>query len=178
MIAHLPSRALRSVGAVLVVIAAVITTGCQSDGGSAVTFTSTDWKTRKPTSLKDLRGSPVLMSSWATWCEPCKRELPELQKFYEQRHPDGLEIVAVNVNVSGPSESKIDPMIKKFDLGMRIWRDSDDTFTTTFDGLGVPMTVLIGADGTLKKKWQGEIDTSDREFLAAVNAAIREASQS
>ena len=125
-----------------------------------------------------MRGSAILMSSWATWCEPCKRELPELQKFYAERRADGLEVVAVNVNVEGPSESKIDPMISEFSLSMPIWRDADDDFTSTFDGLGVPMTVLIGADGTLLRTWQGEIDTSDRDFLDAVNSALREASTS
>lgn len=169
----------RSVRLALCGAALVIATACQSSGDDAtVSFRSTEWRTGRAVTIEDFRGRPVLMSSWATWCEPCKRELPELQEFYVDHRADGLEVVAVNVNVSGPSESKIDPMIQQFGLGMPIWRDANDDFTTTFGGLGVPMTVLIGADGTLLNTWQGEIDTSDREFQAAVNGAIQESASS
>ncbi len=150
-------------------------TGCagnRSNSETAVSFESADWSSGEKVSLADFEGSPVLMSSWATWCEPCKEELPELQALYEDRSDDGLEIVAVNVNVSGPSEKKIQPMIDTYSLTMPIWRDADDDFTVTFDGLGVPMSVLVGRDGKVRQTWQGQIDPEDPDFQQAIDDAL------
>ncbi|MGH7710025.1 MAG: TlpA disulfide reductase family protein, partial [Gemmatimonadaceae bacterium] len=58
----------------------------------------------QPASLADLRGRVVLLNGWATWCIPCQREVPALQRLYTARRVEGLEIIGVNVDVSGAED--------------------------------------------------------------------------
>lgn len=129
-------------------------------------------------SLADLRGRAVLLASWATWCAPCRVELPKLQALYEAQPDEGLLIVAVNVDAPDAAQERIDAMIAEFGLTMPIWRDDGDRFTPTFRGFGVPMTVLVGHDGTIVETWYGTLRTSDPAVISSLEAAVSAAKQS
>jgi cytochrome c-type biogenesis protein len=148
--------------------------GCASSGGSdaVVEYAARDLQSDEPVDLASLRGAPALLSSWATWCEPCKKEMPELQALWEERQGTGLQMVAVNVNAAGPDERRIEPMAEDWGLTMAQWRDADNEFTSTFDGLGVPMTVLLDADGRVLRTWHGAVDPDDDEFQHAIDDAL------
>lgn len=142
------------------------------DRSKAVSFEATELASGESRSLTKLRGSPVLLASWATWCAPCRVELPKLQKLHEGWDDKGLEVVAVNVDSAGVDQGKIDAMVEEFGLTMALWRDSDGAFGTAFGPFGVPMTVLIGRDGRLVKRWLGILRTSDPEFLETLETAL------
>lgn len=129
-------------------------------------------------SLADLRGRAVLLASWATWCVPCRAELPKLQALHEAQGDEGLLIVAVNVDAPDASQERIDAMTAEFGLTMPIWRDEGDRFTQTFRGFGVPMTVLVGYDGTIVDTWYGTLRTSDPAVISSLDAAVSAAKQS
>lgn len=158
-----------------VVVAALFTSvSCagSADGAKVIEYRATDLETGREVSLADFRGTAVLMSSWATWCEPCKEELPKLEALYQQRFGDGLQMVAVNVNAAGPAEREIDNMVEQFGLTMPTWRDDENRFTVAFGGMGVPTNVLIGTDGRIIQKWLGAVDVDDPAFIAAIDAAV------
>jgi len=156
----------------------VLVTACSGgkpaakDKAKAVSFEATELESGESRSLTKLRGSPVLLASWATWCAPCRVELPKLQKLHEGWDDKGLEVVAVNVDTTGVDQGKIDAMVDEFGLTMALWRDSDGAFGTAFGPFGVPMTVLIGRDGELVKRWLGILRTSDPEFLETLDRAL------
>ena len=110
-----------------------------------------------PVSLKDLEGNPVLINVWATWCEPCRRELPYLQSIHEKYSENGLIVVGTSIDTSGKDEQ-----VKSFSetMGMTytIWRDSSDKATFAFRMMGVPETVLLASDGSILYQWKGPIE--------------------
>jgi cytochrome c-type biogenesis protein len=155
-------------------LCAALAGACASSAGdgSVVEYAARDLRSDAPVDLESLRGAPVLLSTWATWCEPCKKEMPELQALWEERQDTALQMVAVNVNASGPDERRIEPMAEDWGLTMAQWRDADNEFTSTFDGLGVPMTVLLDADGRVLETWHGAVDPDDDDFVAAIDDAV------
>ncbi|HEX8431234.1 MAG TPA: TlpA disulfide reductase family protein, partial [Longimicrobium sp.] len=68
-------------------------------GSAAPAFRATDMAGR-PVSLGDLEGEVVLLNIWATWCGPCRAEMPSLQRLHEQLAPRGLKVVAVSVDAA------------------------------------------------------------------------------
>jgi cytochrome c-type biogenesis protein len=155
-----------------VVVALFTSCAGSADDEKVIEYAAADLVTGEAVSLTTLRGGPVLLSSWATWCEPCKEELPKLEALYQQRVDDGLQMVAVNVNAAGPAEREIDNMVEQLGLTMPTWRDDENRFTVVFGGMGVPTNVLIGADGRVIQKWLGAVDVDDPAFIAAINAAV------
>lgn len=113
-------------------------------------------------SLTDYRGQVVLVNLWATWCQPCKKEMPALQAFYEQHETDGFTIIAVN---DGDSTEDVIRFVKDFDLTFPVWLDP--TYIATeqaFKTLGLPSSYVIDRNGILRLKWVGAIErrTLDR----------------
>ena len=110
-----------------------------------------------PVSLDDLSGSPVLVNVWATWCEPCRRELPYLQSLHEAYSSDGLRVVGASIDAADDSL-----LVKNFasNMGMTydIWLDPNDKATFAFRMIGVPETVLLDPDGAVIKQWRGPIE--------------------
>ncbi len=162
-------------------VGALLLIGCQagpSPRSQAVAYEASDQHTGRPVSLASLRGSPVLLASWATWCAPCRIELPKLQALHERRRGDGLRIVLVNVDSDGADRSAIDSMAERYGLTMPLWRDPTDRFATTFGGLGVPATVLVDRGGRVVDRWFGTLRTSDPDVVGSldrVTAAARPA---
>ena len=158
--------------ALLAVAAAAALLPGGATSGDAVDYAAVDQATGEPVDLASLEGQPVLLTSWATWCGPCTEELPAIQELYEDRRDEGFEVVAVNVNAAGPDEPAIEPMAEELGLTMPLWRDRDNRFASTFGGVGVPTNVLVDADGTLVRTWQGAIDVEDEDFLATLDEAL------
>lgn len=124
-------------------------------------------------SMADLRGSPALLTSWATWCKECKTLLPALERFHEEQGPDGVQVVAVNVNAPG-SEGDVLDLEREYGMTMARWRDVDNDFTQAFRSRGVPTSVLVDADGTVVRRWPGGIEIDDPETRRLVARVLRD----
>ncbi|MGB8963572.1 MAG: TlpA disulfide reductase family protein [Pseudonocardiaceae bacterium] len=96
-------------------------------------------------SLADQKGHPVLLSSWATWCGPCREELPKIQKLFAQEQPQGLRVLGVNVD-DGSDAAPLQ-YIRQHDLSLPMVHDTDNSFQATFTTMGVPYSVLIDSNG-------------------------------
>lgn len=143
-----------------------------------ISYSATDIATGKQVSLTELRGRPALLSSWATWCAPCRKELPELQALHEKQGDDGLQVVVVNVDSPDVTADAIAEMATTSGLTMPQWRDPEGEFTSTFKGFGIPMSVLIDADGRISKTWHGILRPNSPEVRERIDAAVRQSSGS
>jgi cytochrome c biogenesis protein CcmG, thiol:disulfide interchange protein DsbE len=122
-------------------------------------------------SLSQFDGEPVLLNVWATWCAPCRVEIPELQALHEQHADRGLRVVGVTVD-SRAARNDILQFIDEFGMTYDVWWDPDHTVLNRFGGAGVPLTVLIDRDGNIAWRHLGMFQRGDPELLAALERAM------
>jgi peroxiredoxin len=103
-------------------------------------------------SLESLRGQVVLLNFWATWCEPCEREMPAMQRLHEKLGPEGLRLVAVSVDDDGEA---VDRFRQRFGLTFPILWDPDQHASGAYQTYRYPETLLIGRDGIVVERYIG-----------------------
>ena len=114
--------------------------------------------------LKDYKGKLVIINFWATWCAPCKKEMPSLDSLYQDSSFNNLEVLAVNLEQPNPIKAKnffINLKIKK--LG--IFFDPELNFVKEFKLRGVPTTILINKNNEEFARIIGEVNFKDKKFL-------------
>jgi cytochrome c biogenesis protein CcmG/thiol:disulfide interchange protein DsbE len=125
-------------------------------------FHATNSRTGRPASLADYRGKVVLLNIWATWCDPCRLEMPSMEKLSERLRGTDFRVVAVSVDKDGPA------VVMKFadTLGLHfdILHDPSGTIQATLQTTGVPESFVIDQQGTIIKKVIGA-----EQWDAAVN---------
>ena len=120
--------------------------------------------------LSDLRGQPVVINFWATWCVSCVAEMPVLEEQRKAHQSEDLKIVAVNVGESlGAAEGFIEAL-ELFDFAVAM--DPDLSIADAYGIRGLPQTVFIDSNGVVQAVYQGELDddTMDRYVQAAIDA--------
>ncbi|MCC6299058.1 MAG: TlpA family protein disulfide reductase [Anaerolineales bacterium] len=116
-------------------------------------------------SLADYRGQVVLVNLWATWCEPCKDEMPALQAFHDKYSDEGFSVIAVN---DGDPTNDVVQFVEDFELTFPVWLDP--TYIATeqaFKTLGLPSSYVIDRAGTVRLQWLGAIDRRALEKYVA-----------
>ncbi|MGX1902052.1 peroxiredoxin family protein [Thermolongibacillus altinsuensis] len=103
--------------------------------------------------LSDLHGKPVIVNFWATWCPPCRAEMPDMQKFYEKYHKK-MEIVAVNLMVRD-SREKVDAFIKEYGLTFPVVLDTKGAAMKQYEIQPIPTSFIIDKDGIIRDKFVG-----------------------
>jgi thiol-disulfide isomerase/thioredoxin len=112
-------------------------------------------------SLVGYRGQVVLVNLWATWCPPCKQEMPALESFYRKYKDDGFVIVAIN---DGDPSQDVVQFVKEYGLSFPVWLDP--TYIATeqaFKTLNLPSSFVIDRKGTIVLSWVGGIDKKTLE---------------
>lgn len=122
-------------------------------------------------SLAAFRGKTVLLNVWATWCHPCRDEIPELQAIHERYKSRGLELVGVSIDADGNDEV-IRQFMHDFRMTYPVWRDPDERVSTRFLVVGVPATFLIDRQGVLRWRKTGPIDPGDSSLVLAIERAL------
>jgi thiol-disulfide isomerase/thioredoxin len=110
--------------------------------------------------LSDLKGKKVILNFWATWCGPCKAEMPHMQKYYKKyKDADNVEIVAVNLTTSEKRGIKgIEEFIDAYGLTFPIPLDEEGTIKDAYRIIPIPTTFMIGTDGKIGQKIVGPMD--------------------
>lgn len=119
----------------------------------------------KTWTLSDLRGKVVLVNFWATWCPPCRKEMPDLERLYERFGPQGLVILGI----SDEELSKVEPFIRVRKVTFPILLDPDRKVNETFVVEGIPKSFVYDRDGKLVAQ---SIDMrTERQFLEMLSKA-------
>ena len=114
--------------------------------------------------LKDFKEKLVLINFWATWCKPCRNEMPSLDSLYEDKNFKNLKIFTVNMEQ--PNKIKTKNFFTILNIkNLEIFFDSDLNFVKKFKLRGVPTTVLINKKGEEFARIIGEVNFQDKKFL-------------
>ena len=122
-------------------------------------------------SLAAQRGKVVLLNVWATWCHPCRDEIPELQALHEQYASRGLELVGISVDTESADDA-IRAFMRDFRMTYPVWRDPGERISAQFHIVGVPATFLIDRDGVLRWRKTGPIQPGDAGLRQALEQAL------
>lgn len=121
--------------------------------------------------LAELRGEVVLLNVWATWCPPCRKEIPELQALHERYADGGLRVVGVSVDAAG-TDGLVRRFADEFHVTYDVLRDPADRATAVFGFQGIPGTVLIDRQGTVRWRHLGPVTADDPGLLEALHASL------
>ena len=109
-------------------------------------------------SLSSLKGKVVLINFWATWCPPCKAEMPSMNKLYHDLRAQGFEVIAVSTDTS---LSTIKDFLAENRLDFPVLFDEDKTVTRQYHVFSMPTTFLVDRNGMIVEKFYGEEDWAD-----------------
>lgn len=112
-------------------------------------------------SLSDYRGQVTLVNLWATWCPPCKEEMPFLQAYYDKYKDKGFTIIAIN---DGDPTPDVLQFVKDYQLTFPVWLDP--TYIATeqaFKTLNLPSSFVIDRNGTIRLQWVGGVNLKTLE---------------
>jgi cytochrome c biogenesis protein CcmG, thiol:disulfide interchange protein DsbE len=114
----------------------------------------------KPVSLADYQDKVVLVNNWATWCPPCKAEMPTLQAYYDAHKAEGFTIIAIE---AGEPASDVSAFVKDYGLTFNVWPDPSQKSVQTFRNPGLPNSFVIDQTGTVRLAWTGAISQVNLE---------------
>jgi thiol-disulfide isomerase/thioredoxin len=132
----------------------------------------------QPKKLSDWRGRTVLVNLWATWCVPCRKEMPALDRLQQQRGGERFDVVAINIDTRDPhkpkafmEEAKLDSLAYFTDRSARIFQD----LKAVGRAIGMPTSVLIDGNGCEIATIAGPAEWDSADALALIDAALRDA---
>ena len=111
-------------------------------------------------SLADYRGQWVLVNNWATWCPPCRAEMPELNAFYEAHKDEGFVLVAIS---SGDTKTQIAEFTREYGLNFPMWQDPTSASLRAFRMDYLPSSFVIDPSGTVRLAWTGAVSLETLE---------------
>ncbi len=121
-------------------------------------------------SLKDYRGKPVIINFWATWCPPCREELPAMNKGWAKIKPLGIAMIAINV---GEDEDTIFSFTADYPIDFQVLLDSSGDIINEWSVRGLPTTLVLDKDGYIVYRAIGGRDWSSDLLLDKVKALLK-----
>jgi peroxiredoxin len=122
--------------------------------------------------LSSLKGNVVMVNFWATWCVPCRQEMPHLQALYEKYNGLGFELLAVNVEKNNAEGAR--KWLEETPVTFPVLFDPENQVTKLYKVQTMPSTVLIGRDGTMRFIHFGYKPGYENEYQTEVRALLRE----
>jgi peroxiredoxin len=110
--------------------------------------------TSQNVSLSDYQNNIILVNNWATWCPPCKAEMPTLQAYYQAHKDQGFVIIAIE---SGESLDEVTDFVQQYSLTFPVWLDAEGVALEVFKNWDLPSSYVIDRTGTVRLTWTGEI---------------------
>ncbi|HUH13677.1 MAG TPA: TlpA disulfide reductase family protein [Longimicrobiales bacterium] len=122
-------------------------------------------------SLESFKDEVVLLNVWATWCAPCRREIPELQVLQERYGERGLKVVGVSLDAPGSNE-RVREFLQEFGVEYTILRDPHEAIGGLLGVVGMPTTVLIDREGVIRWRHLGAVTADDPALLEALESTL------
>ena len=129
--------------------------------------------------LADYRGNVVLINIWATWCGPCRVEMPSIEQLHRAYSPKGLKVVAISVDEPGMAP-QIRSFAKEYGLTFEVLHDSQGAqgnVSRNYQTMGYPETIIVGRDGTIRRKLLGAHDWNSAENRALIEQLLAETAE-
>ena len=121
--------------------------------------------------LKDLKGQVVLINFWATWCGPCRQEMPVLEQMYRRYKAMGFTLLGVNVE---PDSSNAAGWLKATPVSFPILFDTDSKVSKLYDVAGMPSTVILDRKGNVRFVHRGYKPGEENEYMDQIRTLVRE----
>ena len=141
-----------------------------SPGQQAPEFTLKSLKDRN-LSLKELRGQVVMINFWATWCAPCRQEIPALNTLYEKYRDTGFVLLGVNVDTESVNAIQ---MASKLKATYPILFDTDKRASVLYQVSAMPTTILIDRDGKVRYIQKGYVTGIENKYQAQIRELLKE----
>ena len=124
-------------------------------------------------SLADYRGKVLMINVWATWCLPCRVEMPSIEALNKEYARKGLKIVAVSIDDPG-TDSTIRAFVRQYGLTFEVLHDPQGKISETYDITGYPETFIVGKDGVIRRKLMSATNWNAPEERALVDRLLAE----
>ena len=124
-----------------------------------------------PVSLADLKGQVVLINFWASWCGPCRQEMPVLDQLYRKYKPAGFTLLGVNVE---PKSADALGFLKATPVSFPILFDTQSKVSTLYEVAGMPSTVIVDRKGTVRYVHQGYKPGDESQYQDQIRSLLRE----
>ncbi|MBI3358116.1 MAG: TlpA family protein disulfide reductase [Nitrospirae bacterium] len=121
-------------------------------------------------SLSAFRGKVVLINFWATWCDPCKAEMPSMETLYRHYKRDDFEILAVSIDTV--EENNVRDFVERFHFTFPVVLDNQFIVNQVYDARVVPTSVLIDRKGIIRERILGARNWSDADMRLLANKLI------
>lgn len=108
--------------------------------------------------LSDFEGKKLILNFWATWCPPCKAEMPHMQEFYVEQKEKNVEVLAVNLTTAEKSINDIETFVHDYELTFPVILDQDGEIGNMYQAISIPTTYIIDSDGIIQNKVIGPMD--------------------
>ncbi len=146
------------------------TVSAKEVSGPAPNFTLPDSQ-GNPVNLEDFRGEVVMINFWASWCIPCRQEMPFLEKLYQRYKDLGFTIIGINVE---EDTQMAHAMLKKIPVSFPILFDQTNAVSKLYQVSGMPTTILIDKSGNQRFEHKGYLPGIEEKYKTQVKALIRE----
>jgi peroxiredoxin len=122
-------------------------------------------------SLAQYKGQVVMLNFWASWCGPCRQEMPLLENIYKQYRKSGFTLIGVNVE---PDSKAADKWLEQTPVTFPVIYDKESTVSKSYDVSGMPSTVIIDRKGNIRVLHRGYKPGDENEYLDSIRKLIRE----
>ena len=119
----------------------------------------------RPVRLEDFKGKVVLVNFWATWCEPCRDEMPSIQGLRQKMSARKFEVIAVNV---AEPRSRVEAFLERTRLDLPVLLDHSGDVARSWRARILPATFIVGPDGTIRYSHAGELDWGEPRIVELI----------
>ncbi|WP_078553146.1 TlpA family protein disulfide reductase [Bacillus alkalicellulosilyticus] len=129
-----------------------------AQGNIAVDFTTPLWPTNEEASLSDFSGDIIILNFWASWCEPCRDEMPDLMEFEQDYGHLGIRVVGVNMSTFERTLVDAEKFLEEYGITFPSFIDSDGVVATTYKPRFFPTTYILDEQQVIQQVLPGEIN--------------------